>query len=131
MEGKFHGLQVKKCAPPSVALGVDGVQLFWNGPSIEIANAQNVLTQNNLKYGLYTVTAMRSGGCTVTRQHSFAEPMEIINSTITDNRCSGSKTGGVTIEVVGGSGKYNYKWSVFEDADSKIAIDHSGLDDKN
>ena len=118
-------------ADGSVVPGQDGVVLYWNGPSIDPSQTQNILVQSNLRYGLYTVAVTRSGGCVVQRQHSFVEPMKIEEATVTANRCSGSKTGSIVLQVSGGSGDYAYEWSAYEDANKTTEMAHSGIDNAN
>ncbi len=108
------------------------VTLFWNGPSIAGDNYQDVLEQTGLESGLYSVTVMRNGGCSVSKSHSFVEPMTLGSDVlITDNRCSGSKTGEIEIEVSGGSGSYSYNWTGYNDYECTDEIANSGVNNSN
>ncbi len=116
----------------NVVPGEDNVRLLWNGPSIESTSAsENKLVQDGLASGLYSVTVMRNGGCTTTKQYQFVTPMSIGDPVITNNRCSGAKTGEIQIEVSGGSGSYSYEWSAYEDLSKTTEISYSGINNNN
>ena len=114
------------------------VNVSWSGKSINTDNSSamlsanpNILRQENLKSGVYTVRVTRGNNCAVIKKFEFEYPMELIDYAVTNNRCSGSRTGMINITVAGGSGVYGYEWEAYTDAGMTERIENSGVNNGN
>ena len=66
----------------------------------------------NAVAGLYTVTVIDEGGCTITREVEVTAPPAITLSTDAANvSCAGANDGSITVEPSGGVGPYRLLWS--------------------
>ena len=88
------------------------------------SNGSNVLNQNALQAGTYTVTVTNRGGCTFSETFIITEPDSLIlDAQLEDISCTGNVKGNITLEVTGGSAPYTYAWS--HDDDDRTVSDLS------
>ncbi|MFM2208357.1 MAG: hypothetical protein RL213_2332, partial [Bacteroidota bacterium] len=68
-------------------------------------------TANNLSGGTYTVTITDARGCTATRTVTVAQPSPITYTSTSTTATCGLSDGSAQINVLGGTGPYQYDWS--------------------
>ncbi|MBR6250190.1 MAG: PKD domain-containing protein [Bacteroidales bacterium] len=138
--GKNGKLEIKWTnTDPSLDPALDPlVSVSWSGKSIQTNKSSSllkdhpeILSQDALASGVYTVRVTRGNNCAVVNSYEFDYPMLFTDSTVTDNRCSGSQTGMITVEVAGGSGVYGYEWEAYTDASMTERLENSGVNNNN
>lgn len=76
------------------------------------SNTQTGATATNLAAGVYSVTVVDGGGCSVNGSGTVSDPgAQSATANTTPVSCYGSGNGSVTVNVTGGSGNYTYNWS--------------------
>ncbi len=76
--------------------------------------AGGITTQNRsgLTSGNYMVTVTDNAGCTASNTTTITQPAALaIASSVTNAVCNGSTTGGITLNITGGTSPYNFIWS--------------------
>lgn len=82
-----------------------GIQFRWSTGATTSAI-------NNLRAGVYTVTATDAASCRDVQSVSITEPSAIvIRPTLTNVLCNGDKSGQIIATVTGGTAPYRYAWS--------------------
>ncbi|HET8829284.1 MAG TPA: Ig-like domain-containing protein, partial [Pelobium sp.] len=68
---------------------------------------------SEIKAGIYTVVVTDAKGCTIGKQIKINQPAAPLNIAETHQNvdCFGSKTGSISIRVLGGTAPYSYEWS--------------------
>ncbi len=125
-EGKNGALQI--LFTDETVSADDYTTITWAGPS---SCTQNVTSNTSLVSGTYTITVRQSNSCYHTEQHVFTQPLSAELLSTVDNRCSGAKTGIISIQISGGSGDYTYSWSAYTDAQKSEAVENSGINNSN
>ena len=85
--------------------GVEPISYIWNGK----LEPSNVL--NGLKSGRYTVEITDALGCTAKAETQINEP-PALTIAIASEAATCNQGGSVIVQVDGGTGVYNYQWSV-------------------
>ncbi|GIS08375.1 MAG: hypothetical protein CM15mP112_04870 [Flavobacteriales bacterium] len=71
------------------------------------------LDTNNLSVGTYIFTVTDNNGCIDSGSVTITEPTSIsVNFSKQDVSCYGGNDGSINLTVTGGSGNYNYNWSI-------------------
>ena len=84
----------------------------WGSNSVSIANDNN---RDSLCSGNYSVTITDNNGCTDSGSVTITEPTAIsVNFSKQDISCYGGNDGSINLTVTGGSGNYNYNWSIIQ-----------------
>ena len=74
--------------------------------------AQQTATATGLGAGTYTVSVTDHNGCSTTASATLTQPSAInISGTVTNENCLNGSNGGVSTNVTGGSGNYQYLWN--------------------
>ncbi len=88
-------------------------QFTWRNQRGEIVGKDKNLT--NIGAGEYLLTVRDENGCEITsRNFIVREPLSSISFTnlvITDARCFGENSGGISVNVVGGAPPYRFSWN--------------------
>ncbi|MEN9609728.1 MAG: hypothetical protein RLZZ628_542 [Bacteroidota bacterium] len=103
--------------------GIAPYTYAWAGPNNFSATTKDL---TGLKSGSYTVTINDSRGCTfVSTAMTVTQPESNLTGRTTVNNvlCRGERTGGVFLEVFGGTPPYTYLWS---GGDRNINIQNAG-----
>ncbi|WP_430812046.1 MULTISPECIES: PKD domain-containing protein [unclassified Carboxylicivirga] len=84
------------------------------GPGNAIQDVTDYRRFKVTKGGLYTVKIVDKNNCETS--HTITIPEEIaINPVITDVKCNGGQTGGISVNLTGGSSKFAYSWTKTDD----------------
>ncbi|MCC9065764.1 MBG domain-containing protein [Flavobacterium piscisymbiosum] len=74
----------------------------------------NDAVANNLAAGNYSVTIKASGGCSIVKNFTIAEPSALkVEKSQTNVSCYNGNNGSASVIVTGGTGLYNYSWAPF------------------
>jgi hypothetical protein len=85
--------------------GTSPFQYLWN-------DGINTEDRGGLPYGIYSLTISDVNGCSAVNQAIIIEPTALLASGTTTNiGCFGASTGGVQLNVQGGTLPYSYLWS--------------------
>jgi gliding motility-associated-like protein len=91
---------------------VDVTASGGNGPYTYLwSNGMPIEDAVGLAAGTYTLTVTDTKGCQVTQSFSVSQPAKLITATKAYMGCSGDREGTATVEVGGGVGPYQYRWS--------------------
>ena len=83
--------------------------ISWRGPNGYVTSAANQTKATGLESGTYTVVMSKPNVCAVTMNFTVSNVMELTYTT-KPQTCAGIVDGEITVEVVGGSGNYEYTW---------------------
>ncbi len=81
------------------------------GYSFDWDNAPDVEDPTGLTPGTYTVVVTDANGCTITTSTTIPSQSISINPLITAVNCPDSMNGAIFVEVIDGSGDYQFNWS--------------------
>lgn len=81
--------------------------------SYKWSNGPTTLINSNLAPGPYTFTATDNKGCTATISATITspQPLDLSVANLNNIPCSGANNGSITMNAVGGTTPYTYKWS--------------------
>jgi large repetitive protein len=103
--------------------GVAPYMYAWTGPNNFRSTTKDL---TGLRPGSYTVVVTDSRGCTYTSMAlNISQPASSLSARTTMNNvlCRGERTGGVYLEVFGGTAPYSYLWS---GGDRNINVQNAG-----
>lgn len=106
--------------------GVPNYVVLWTGPNSYTNGNEDI---SGLEAGTYTVLVTDDNDCTITMDYEVSEPSLIeVTETITHPLCSGTSTGAIDIDVMGGSPDYDFDWTG-PSGFSSTSEDISGLEE--
>ncbi|MFM7725298.1 MAG: SprB repeat-containing protein, partial [Flavobacteriales bacterium] len=108
-------------ATADVTGGTPPFSYEWTSGATVVSNSQ---TATNLGVGTYSVTVTDAGGCANTSSVTITDPpaLTITPQVITNVGCNGESTGGIQVDVNGGTLPYQFSWSNGETTEDLINI---------
>lgn len=106
--------------------GAAGYTYLWNPPGTSVPPGDSV---HGLSAGLVSVTVTDDNGCTKSASIPLNQPAVLILTLVVDSNtnCHGGTTGGLTVNLVGGTANYSYSWSTTEQLPNTPLTSH-GID---
>ncbi len=104
--------------------GAAGYTYSWNPPGTPTPPGDSV---SGLSTGQVVVIVTDANGCTKSDNITLNQPPDLVLTMSVDSNtnCYGGTTGGLTVNLVGGTPNYNYSWSTSEQLPNTPLASHS------
>ncbi len=95
---------------PNATGGAAGYTYLWIGPDGFISAESNLF---DLDAGQYSLSIVDESGAEITTEVTLTEPEALgaINEVVANVSCKGDEDGNISMNIIGGTGSYQYEWS--------------------